>query len=70
MPFCHSTSGIKALKKLHSTDSNQWPGLILSSSTAVLPKKGHWSLYAISLPPVPCVFDRFVNANTSCSGKK
>ena len=32
----HSTISVKALKETQSTNPNQWPGLILSSSTTVL----------------------------------
>ena len=32
----HPTSSVKALKETQSTGPNQWPGLILSSSTTVL----------------------------------
>jgi len=37
-PSCHPTNSVKALKKTQSTDPDQWPGVILSSSNAGLPR--------------------------------
>jgi len=37
MSFCNPTTSVKALKGTQSTNPNQWPGLILSSSTTGLP---------------------------------
>ena len=39
-PSCHPTSSVKALKETQSTDPNQWPGLVLSSSTTEFLKEG------------------------------
>jgi len=35
-PSCHLSNNVVALKETQRTDPNQWPGLILSSSTAAL----------------------------------
>jgi len=43
MPFLsygHPTNSVKALKETQSTDANQWPGIILFSSTTRLPMEG------------------------------
>jgi len=32
-PSCHPAISVRALKRTQCTDHNQWPGLILSSST-------------------------------------
>jgi len=44
---CHSTISVKALKRTQSTDPNQWPGLILSSSTTRLLMERTLPLYLI-----------------------
>jgi len=43
-----SPSRVEALKDTQSTDTNQWPGLILSSSTTTLWKEGTCFLSAVS----------------------
>jgi len=39
-PSCHPTNSVNVLKENHSTNPNQWPGLILSSSATGLPTEG------------------------------
>jgi len=49
-PSCHPTISVKSLKGTQSTNCNQWPGLMLSSSTNILvaqvalPVLQHWYL--------------------------
>ena len=55
-PSCHPTISVKALKGKKSTDPNQWPGLILSSSTTGLLMKQlllslHWLSDTSTLAP-------------------
>jgi len=52
-PSCHPTNSVKALQETQSTDPNQWPGLILSSSTTGL------------LTELCCSFCPLSNASTS-----
>jgi len=48
-PSSHRTTSIKALKVTQSTNSNQWPGLILSSSTTgLLMEEALLPLYRLS----------------------
>jgi len=48
-PSSHQTTSIKALKETQSTNPNQWPGLILSSSTTgLLMEEGLLPLYRLS----------------------
>jgi len=46
-PSCHQTISVKALKGTQGTDPNQWPCLILSSSTTGLLMEG--ALFTVCL---------------------
>ena len=48
-----SSDSVKALKAAQSIDPNQWPGLILSSSTTELRMEGALFLLNGFLTPVP-----------------
>jgi len=39
-PLCHPTNSVKTLKETQSNDPNQWPGYVVSSSTAGLLTEG------------------------------
>jgi len=43
----HPANSVKAVKLTQSTDPNQWPDLILSSSITRLPSEGVLDLYVL-----------------------
>ena len=52
-PSCHPAVSVKALKGTQDTDPNQWPGLILSSSTTGLLAPLRWLSDPSALRHVP-----------------
>jgi len=58
-PSCHPANSVKALKETQSTNSSQWPGLILSLFAARLLMEGHCFLNTNSLVPLPGLVNFF-----------